>query len=140
MGLGQYQWWRRLRGGRWARIGVGLKSEWCRLAPDSIWKVDEDWTSPAIDKSRIYGLDKSVGTATHLDVVVDDAGNVLQLWFRCLAVPFRVKRVNAHISNEIQSRDTNICTYEVLGLHLGSKVLQWREDLECRGKQESVVQ
>jgi hypothetical protein len=44
------------------------------------------------DGRRYYGDGGTIHGTTHLDVCTDEDGNVLQVWFRCQLLPFKVHR------------------------------------------------
>lgn len=42
----------------------------------------------------IYGYNKTIHGTQHLDIEIDKKGNVVSVWFRCSALPFRVTKVD----------------------------------------------
>jgi hypothetical protein len=44
------------------------------------------------DPARYYGDGGTIHSTGHVDVEVDEAGEVVALWFRCQLLPFRVFR------------------------------------------------
>lgn len=52
----------------------------------------------------IYGHDKTIHSTRELDVEVDDAGQVVAVWFRCMALPF--KQVRADNQRKLEMRLT----------------------------------
>jgi hypothetical protein len=42
----------------------------------------------------IYGHDKTIHGTEHLDVEVDKHGQVVAVWFRCMALPFEQRAAN----------------------------------------------
>ena len=47
---------------------------------------------PAFSPRHVYGGKGTVNRTSTIDVVLDDKGNVSQVWFRCLELPFTVDR------------------------------------------------
>lgn len=45
--LGNFEWYRRWRGGRWARVSSLFSGpSWVRVTPECVERVDEDWDDP----------------------------------------------------------------------------------------------
>jgi len=43
--MSYFQWWRRLRGGRWAKVtGLIFGYRWIRVNPECVEHVDEIWS------------------------------------------------------------------------------------------------
>lgn len=40
-------------------------------------------------EGRFYGGDGTIHDTGHVDVVLDENGNVAQVWFRCALIPFK---------------------------------------------------
>ena len=42
--MGNFRWYRRLRGGRWARVtGLMFGMRWIRVPPECVERCEEDW-------------------------------------------------------------------------------------------------
>jgi hypothetical protein len=71
-----FRWYRRWRGGRWARAtGMLWGYRWVRVTPECRERVDEDWTVPDAE----WHVD-SVPTAFDHRVYTDDYGHVWHAW------------------------------------------------------------
>lgn len=58
-------------------------------------------------EERFYGGDGTIHDTGHVDVVLDENGDVAQVWFRCALVPFKQSDrrvpVSEHIDNALTS-------------------------------------
>jgi len=54
-------------------------------------------------KSRTYGHDKTIHRNESLDVEVDKNGQVVAVWFRCQALPFKQSDTNDQRAAEMRS-------------------------------------
>ncbi len=44
--MSHFQWWRRLRGGRWGAVtGYFWGKRWVRVTDECVERIDEDWRS-----------------------------------------------------------------------------------------------
>lgn len=69
------------------------------VGPDEAWKRKQELAKPA----RFYGDGGTIHGTGHLDVEVDDAGQVVAVWFRCLMLPFKQTDVEPARAREMRS-------------------------------------
>jgi len=50
-----------------------------------------------------YGDDRTIHGTTKFDIETDSKGNVVALWFRCLALPFVQAKVNKQRAMEMRN-------------------------------------
>jgi hypothetical protein len=61
-----------------------------------------------MSKKFIYGRNKTIHRTKLLNVEVDEkTGEVVSVWFRCLALPFDVTKVNKSRSSEMKNMYKN---------------------------------
>ena len=73
----------------------------------------------------IYGHDRTIHKTGILNVEVSSAGRPVSVWFRCMALPFDVTKVNWHRAAEmdqmyknLEARDFQIRAVDVVGENL----------------------
>ena len=52
--------------------------------------------------SRTYGHDKTIHQNGEVNVELDEAGDVVAVWFRCQPLPFTQHRTNAQRADEMR--------------------------------------
>ncbi len=52
--------------------------------------------------SRTYGHDKTIHQNGEVDVELDEAGNVVAVWFRCQPLPFTQNRADSRRAEEMR--------------------------------------
>lgn len=52
----------------------------------------------------IYGHDKTIHQTNHLDVEVDENGQVVAVWFRCIMLPFKQAEADENRAFHRESR------------------------------------
>ena len=63
------------------------------------------------EEENFYGGDKTIHDTGHVDVVLDEAGNVSAVWFRCRLLPFKQsdRRVSvSEVSGFVNENTTRI--------------------------------
>lgn len=63
----------------------------------------------AVEDENFYGGDKTIHDTGHVDVVLDEDGNVSAVWFRCALLPFKqserrvpVSEVSQYVNDSIR--------------------------------------
>ena len=56
----------------------------------------------------MYGYDKTIHATQKLNIEVDHDGNVVSVWFRCMALPFDVHRVDYDRAAEMRTMSERV--------------------------------
>lgn len=71
---------------------------------------------------RFYGANKTIHRTGHVDVEVDENGQVVAVWFRCQALAFKQSNVDSERAKEMKNMYDADELPDIVGFRLKDKV------------------
>lgn len=69
-------------------------------------------------KKFIYGRNNTIHSTKFLHIETDWKGQVVSVWFRCLALPFKQVKVNRQRANEMREAYKKDMKIDIIGIEI----------------------